>query len=166
MCAHRLILSRQASPSLLPVANHASEVDLARGYTLGLLAQTEGHPAVVAEAIDIDFEFTPVVLLPPPDGLVPSVQHVFLARFKPGAPVQELIDGYFGLTRSIPQMRAFMYGRCGGGAGAGGFEYAFVTTFASFGDRDAYLSHPEHAAFASVIFGHLGEIVVTDLRLR
>ena len=77
-----------------------------------------------------------------------------------------LIEGYSKLPALIPEMRKFEWGPVANGLldepMARGFEYAFLTTFEHAQGRDAYLHHPEHAAFAGLLFPHIADIVVFD----
>ena len=95
--------------------------------------------------------------------LPPSpLRHLFFARFKPGAPVAELIAGYAGLPAAIKEMRAFEWGRLRDDARTEGYTHIFMTTFDDAAGRDAYLAHPAHDAFAAHIFAHIEKLVVFD----
>ena len=45
---------------------------------------------------------------------------------------------------------------------AGGFTHCFFVTFGSEADRDAYLPHPDHAAFGVLLRPHLENVLVVD----
>ena len=45
---------------------------------------------------------------------------------------------------------------------AEGLTHCFFVTFASEADRDAYLPHPDHAAFGPVLRPHLEKVLVVD----
>ena len=63
---------------------------------------------------------------------------MFLAGFKPGAPVDALIAGYAGLPKTVLEMRGFEWGKIIStqGAAASEYHYAFMTTFADVAARD------------------------------
>jgi hypothetical protein len=43
-----------------------------------------------------------------------------------------------------------------------GLTHCFFVTFDSADDRDAYLIHPEHKAFGSIVGPHLDKVTVVD----
>ncbi|MDP2791120.1 MAG: Dabb family protein [Rectinemataceae bacterium] len=45
-----------------------------------------------------------------------------------------------------------------------GFTHCFFLSFRDDADRDAYLVHPEHAAFSDSIRSLLGDVLVVDYR--
>ena len=47
-----------------------------------------------------------------------------------------------------------------------GFEWVFVTSFASEEGRDQYLAHEEHTKFAEQMFEHIDNLVVADIRVE
>jgi hypothetical protein len=88
------------------------------------------------------------------------LRHVLFARFKSGAPVDELIEGYAGLPSKIPEMRGFEWGRLQ--VAAEGYEYVFTTTFCDVAGRDAYLAHPAYDKFAAKMFEWMDKLIVVD----
>lgn len=43
-----------------------------------------------------------------------------------------------------------------------GLSHCFLATFASDADRDAYLPHPDHVAFADFVKPHIAKVTVLD----
>lgn len=43
-----------------------------------------------------------------------------------------------------------------------GFTYCFLLTFASAAARDAYLLHPDHKVFSSLLRPHVDQVLVID----
>ena len=43
-----------------------------------------------------------------------------------------------------------------------GFTHCFLLTFDSEADRDAYLPHPAHQSFVSMLDGHVKDVTVVD----
>jgi hypothetical protein len=107
-------------------------------------------------------DYEPVVALACSSLPEAPLRHIFFARFKPRAPVGELISGYAGLPGIIKEMLAFEWGRLQSDASAEGYTHIFMTTFADAAGRDAYLAHPAHDAFAANIFSHIDKLVVFD----
>jgi hypothetical protein len=105
-------------------------------------------------------DYEPNVALECPSPPARPLRHVFFARFKPRAPVAELIAGYSGLPTVIKDMKAFEWGVLRGDAE--GYTHIFMTTFANEGDRDIYLAHEAHDAFAAKIFSWIDKLVVFD----
>ena len=104
-------------------ANAARETELAGPFTHAALlsfpnerARSTAEPLAsyapelqVSAALELDF--TPTATLICSTLPAQPLRHIFFAKFKPGAPIEELIAGYSGLPAKIPQMRAFEYGR-------------------------------------------------------
>ncbi|CAI5972306.1 unnamed protein product [Closterium sp. NIES-65] len=95
-----------------------------------------------------------------------TVKHVFLAKFKADQTpeqIQELIEGYKGLTKKIPAMKGFEWGADVSVEGfTKGYTHVFITTFDDTAGRDAYVEHPEHKAYAGVFFQGLEDGIVLD----
>lgn len=94
------------------------------------------------------------------------LRHVVLFQFKDGTPeerVREIEDAFKALPGKINVIRDFEWGTDVSVEGlAEGFTHCFFVTFASEADRDAYLPHPDHAAFGSVLRPHLEKVLVVD----
>lgn len=117
----------------------------------------------------VHFDYQPNVVLARPEESFfssPPLRHVVLFKFKADAPVGELVAGYSALPQSIPEMKAFEWGAVENAMRhqdlAGGFEFAFMTTFEHAAARDAYLAHEAHEAFAAHVFQYVEEAMIVD----
>jgi len=94
------------------------------------------------------------------------LRHVVLFKFVDDAPdekVQAVEKAFAGLEQSIDQIADFEWGRLvGEGKKAHGFTHCFVVTFDDAQGRDAYLPHPKHKEFVSLVKGLLDEVLVVD----
>jgi hypothetical protein len=95
------------------------------------------------------------------------VRHIVLFGFKPGTTpedVETIAKGFLRLRDAIPQIRSIEWGSDISPEGLqGGHTHAFVVTFDSEADRDAYLPHPAHQAFISELLRpHLEKVTVLD----
>jgi hypothetical protein len=94
------------------------------------------------------------------------LRHVVLFRWKPGTSpdkVREIEEAFRALPAKIPQIAGFEWGIDVSVQGlAGGFTHCFVVSFASEHDRDAYLPHPEHAAFVALARPNVEQLLVLD----
>jgi len=152
-------------------ANHPSETVLAKGFThaaLAILDKVEGDSFQKEDTfIQLEYKANVTKQLdtedPEFDGGKPLLRHVFFCQFKDGAPVEELIEGYSGLTAVIPNMKAFEWGKiCKSPGSSLAYDYIFMTTFFNSCGRDVYLAHPQHHAFAKHIFSFIHKIIVMD----
>jgi len=161
-------------------ANHSSETKFADPFNHALLLTATGsvgkiyqgnayfamqsikEHASICKPIELGYEAVVMLSADIPGSTV--LRHIFFAKFKPAAPMEDLISGYFGLTNIIKEMKCFEYGKLDGQAvyDSGGFEYLFMTTFESAKDRDLYLEHPEHVKFAAHIFSFIEKIHIMD----
>ena len=92
------------------------------------------------------------------------LRHVVLFGF-----VDEARDGaavvsrFAALQQSVPGIAAFEWGKnCSPEGLNAGLTHAFLLTFATGAARDAYLVHPEHAAFGAWVKPLLSAITVVD----
>ena len=94
------------------------------------------------------------------------LRHVVLFQFKDGTPdenVREIEAAFRALPDKIDVIQDFEWGTDVSVEGkAEGFTHCFFVTFASEADRDAYLPHPDHAAFGAVLRPHLEKVLVVD----
>ncbi|XZE43042.1 Dabb family protein [Pirellulaceae bacterium SH467] len=94
------------------------------------------------------------------------LRHVVLFKFKETSSkedVQEVVDAFRSLKKSIPEVAAFEHGTDNSPEGlANGFTHCFLVTFKSEKDRDAYLPHPKHKEFVEVLKPHLDKVQVID----
>lgn len=97
----------------------------------------------------------------------PSVlRHVVFFKFKPGtddAKLREIVDAFRALPGKIDAIKDFEYGTDVGVEGLSkGFTHCFFVTFADEKGRDAYLPHPAHKEFVTLLKPHLDDVCVVD----
>lgn len=94
------------------------------------------------------------------------LRHVVLFKFKDGttaADVKKVEDAFRALPSRIKEIKAFEWGTNNSPEGLSqGFTHCFFLSFASEGDRAAYLPHPAHKAFGDVLGPHLDKVLVVD----
>src|SRR5215212_1640437 len=92
------------------------------------------------------------------------VQHIALLQFKSGSGnlvIQTVIDELRRLTQVIPGIVDFSIGTNNSPEGlAGGLTHGFVMTFRDAAARDAYLPHPEHEKFKTLVLPYIEKVVV------
>lgn len=95
-----------------------------------------------------------------------DVQHIVLFKFKPETTpekINEIVAAFEALPSKIKQIKGFKWGTNNSPEDhAHGLTHAFVLTFDSAKDRDAYLPHPAHAAFGKVVGPWIDELTVVD----
>ena len=98
------------------------------------------------------------------------LRHVVMFRFKEGTPeitVREIEATFAALREKIDAIRDFEWGTDVSVEGkAGGFTHCFVVSFAGEADRDAYLPHPAHQEFVSLVTPHKEKSLVLDYWAR
>ncbi len=94
------------------------------------------------------------------------VQHIVLFKFKPEATaekVKEIVAAFEALPSKISQIKGFQWGTNNSPeTHAHGLTHAFILTFDSEKDRDAYLPHPAHKEFGSIVGPWLDQLTVVD----
>jgi hypothetical protein len=94
------------------------------------------------------------------------LRHVVLFSFKETsseADIAKIVEAFRGLPGKIPQIKDFEWGTDISPEGkAKGFTHCFFVTFASEADRDAYLPHPAHQDFVSIVGPHVQDVCVVD----
>jgi hypothetical protein len=94
------------------------------------------------------------------------LRHVVFFKFKPGtdeAKLKEIVDGFRALPSKIDVIQGFEYGTDVGVENLSkGFTHCFFVTFADEKGRDAYLPHPAHQAFVTLVKPHLDDVCVVD----
>jgi hypothetical protein len=98
-----------------------------------------------------------------PDKLL---RHIVLYKFKdnlkPGE-VQQVIDAFAALPKKIKTIVDFEYGLNKSPEGKSeGLTHAFVVTFKSEADRNAYLVDPAHKEYVNVVKDRREKVVVFD----
>ena len=100
---------------------------------------------------------------PSPEKLL---RHVVLFKFKDTsspADVEKIVAAFRALPAKIPQIKAFEWGTDVSPEGKSqGLTHCFLVTFASEADRDAYLPHPAHKEFVSIVGPHVDKVCVVD----
>lgn len=96
------------------------------------------------------------------------LRHIVLFSFKDGisqAERNELRRRFEALPGRIPLIRGFERGVNNSPEGlAQGFEEAYLLSFGSEEDRDAYLPHPAHLEFSDFAGPLLKDVLVFDYR--
>ena len=94
------------------------------------------------------------------------LRHVVLFAFKPESTaeqIKQVEDAFRGLPDKIDFIHDFEWGTDVSVEGkTAGYTHCFFVTFLSEADRDAYLPHPAHQAFGTVLRPHLQSVLVID----
>ena len=94
------------------------------------------------------------------------LRHIVLYKFKDDlkpSQVQEVIDAFAALPKKITTIVDFEYGLNKSPEGKSkGLTHAFVVTFKSEADRDAYLVDPAHKEYVNVVKDRREKVVVFD----
>ncbi len=94
------------------------------------------------------------------------LRHVVLFKFKDGTPkeqVEKIVSEFKNLPKKIPGIQEFEYGTNNSPEGLNeGLTHAFLVTFKTEKDREAYLPHEAHKAFVAILSPHLEKAVVVD----
>ena len=104
---------------------------------------------------------------PPASGpSLKALRHVVLFKFKDGTTseqVGEVVDAFRALKSKIDAIADFEYGTDVSTENrAQGFTHCFFVTFRDQKGRDAYLPHPAHKAFGSLVGPRLDKVLVVD----
>lgn len=95
-----------------------------------------------------------------------SVQHIVLFKFKPEATsekVNEIVAAFEALPSQIKEIKGFKWGTNNSPEKLNkGLTHAFILTFDNEKDRDAYLPHPAHKKFGTIVGPWLAEVTVVD----
>jgi hypothetical protein len=95
-----------------------------------------------------------------------KLRHVVLFKFSdcaPAAAVAAIETKFRGLKALIPDIVDFEWGTdISPEKLSQGFTHCFVVTFPDAAARDAYLPHPAHQAFVSILKPHLDKVLVVD----
>ncbi len=99
-----------------------------------------------------------------------QLMHVVSFRFKPTATapqIDSVVAAFKALRTKIPTIREFSWGTNVSPEKLNkGFTHAFVLSFASDVDRDAYLVHPDHVKFGTLLWPILDDVFVIDYWTR
>ena len=95
-----------------------------------------------------------------------TLHHVVLFKFKDTATpeqVKNVEEAFRLLPQKISGVRGFEWGTdVSPEKLSQGFTHCFLLAFTSEADRDAYLVHPEHKAFGSLLSPYLDKVCVID----
>jgi hypothetical protein len=132
--------------------------------------------ARVAAAIACSLLATLVLAQTPPDATQQTgatetageqvIRHVVMFKFKADAPaekIREIEQAFAALADKIDEVADLEWGTDNSPEGLSrGFSHCFLVTFDSAADRDAYLPHPAHKEFVTLLRPHLEEALVLD----
>jgi hypothetical protein len=93
------------------------------------------------------------------------LRHAVFFRFKDGTSqedVKKVVDAFRALPAKIAEIRGFQLGENVSHERGGGFTHCFFLTFDDEAGRAAYLPHPAHKEFGSVLRPHLDKVFVVD----
>lgn len=96
------------------------------------------------------------------------VRHVVVFKYREGADpakIQQVTDAFRALQGRIPGILSFEHGINDSPEGKDlGFTHVYLLTFVDAAARDAYLPHPEHRAFGTMLrgLGILDDVFVVD----
>jgi len=95
-----------------------------------------------------------------------KLRHVVLFGFKAAvtdAEIGEIVRRFVALPAQVPRIEAFEWGANNSPEGLNrGLTHAFTLTFSTAANRDAYLVHPTHAAFAQWVGQFIEAVTVFD----
>ena len=95
-----------------------------------------------------------------------TLQHIVLFKFKPETTpekVAEIIAAFEALPSKIKEIKGFKWGTNNSPEKLDkGLTHAFILTFDSAADRDAYLPHPAHKEFGKIVGPYLADVTVVD----
>jgi Stress responsive A/B Barrel Domain len=94
------------------------------------------------------------------------IRHVVHFKFKADADkaqVAKVVEEFAALKAKIPVVEALEYGTNVSPEGHDkGFTHCWIATFKNAADRDAYLVHPAHKAFVTLLGPVLDDALVID----
>jgi len=95
-----------------------------------------------------------------------TLRHVVMFKFKDDATkeqVQEIVTAFGALPKKIEGITAYEWGTNNSPEGlADGFTHCFVVTFKDAKAREAYLPHPAHQEFVTLLKPRLEKVFVVD----
>lgn len=95
-----------------------------------------------------------------------KLRHVVIFKFKESAKaedIEKVEKAFAALPKKIPVIKDYEWGTNNSPEMLDqGFTHCFLVTFASEEDRKAYLPHPAHQEFVSILKPHLEEAFVID----
>lgn len=95
-----------------------------------------------------------------------KLYHVVSFKFKESATkdqIKQVEDAFRDLKKKIKEIHSYEWGtNVSPEKHDKGFTHAFILTFNSDKDRDAYLVHPDHKAFGKIVGPVLADVFVVD----
>jgi hypothetical protein len=95
-----------------------------------------------------------------------KLRHVVAFKFKTSASTEDIKkveDAFRSLAKKINEVSAYQWGtNISKEQRDKGFTHCFILTFKSEKDRDTYLEHPEHKAFAKLVGPIVDDVFVID----
>jgi hypothetical protein len=95
-----------------------------------------------------------------------KVHHIVCFKFKSTATTQDIKqveEAFAALQEKVPGIESLKWGtNVSKEQKNKGFTHCFVLTFKTEKDRDAYLEHPEHKAFATLVGPVVDDVFVID----
>jgi hypothetical protein len=95
-----------------------------------------------------------------------QLNHVVLIKFKSSVTpeqIKKVEEAFAALKEKVPGVTSLRYGtNVSPEKKNKGYTHAFVLTFNTDNDRDAYLVHPEHKAFGKVLGPVMEDVLVID----
>ena len=98
------------------------------------------------------------------------LRHVVLFKFKDTTTdqqVRQIEEAFYALPDKVDAIYDLEWGTDVSVEGRSeGFTHCFLVSFLSEEDRAAYLPHPDHKAFGSIVGPHLDKVLVVDYWTR
>jgi len=95
-----------------------------------------------------------------------KLRHVVMFGFRQGTTAEEtaeIVGRFVGLKDLVPGIEDLEWGTNNSPEGLNqGLSHCFLLTFATEAARDAYLPHPDHAAFADWVGQWVEHVTVLD----
>jgi hypothetical protein len=99
-----------------------------------------------------------------------KINHVVCFKFKSTASAQDIKqveDAFRALKQKIPEVAKLKWGtNISKEQKDKGFTHCFLLTFKTAKDRDTYLEHPEHKAFAKLVGPVVDDVFVLDFKSK
>lgn len=96
----------------------------------------------------------------------PPLRHVVMFRFKEDTPkekIREIEQAFAALPKKVDTIIDYEWGTNNSPEGLNdNFTHCFLVTFADKKGRDAYLPHPAHKEFVTLLRPHLDKAFVVD----
>lgn len=102
-----------------------------------------------------------------PDSVLRHVVYFSFKETSTPEDVKSVVDAFRDLQNKIDGIKSFEWGTNSSPEGLNqGLTHAFTLTFHSDADRNAYLPHPAHKDFGTLLGPHLDKVMVVDYWTR